>query len=45
MDWDAFGGVKGDELLEAFVATLVVLALGDGVSGILPPAVLVEKRP
>ncbi len=38
-------GVEGDEAVEMFVATLVVLALGDGVRGIRPPAVFVEKMP
>ena len=39
------GGVKGDEVEETLVGALVVLALGEGVRGILPPAVFVEKRP
>ena len=37
--------MKGDELVELFVARLVVRVLGDGVSGMRPPAVRVEKRP
>lgn len=39
------GGVNGDEALEALVARLVVLVRGDGVSGMRPPAVRVEKMP
>lgn len=39
------GGVNGDELLEALVARLVVRLRGDGVRGIRPPAVRVEKIP
>ena len=39
------GGVKGEELLETLVARLAVLILGDGVSGMRPPAVRVEKMP
>lgn len=39
------GGVNGDEVLETLVARLVVLVRGDGVSGIRPPAVRVEKMP
>ena len=35
-------GVHGEDWLDAFVA-LVVLGRGEGVSGIRPPAVLVEK--
>ena len=38
-------GTKGEEWLEVFVAKLAVLARGDGVRGIRPPAVLVEKMP
>jgi len=45
IDWSFRGGVKGEEFVEMLVATLVVLALGEGVRGILPPAVFVEKRP
>ena len=37
--------MKGEELLETFVAMLTVLTRGDGVKGIRPPAVLAEKRP
>ena len=37
--------MKGDEWFEASVARLVVLVRGDGVSGIRPPAVRVEKMP
>lgn len=39
------GGVNGDEVFETLVARLVVLVRGDGVSGIRPPAVRVEKIP
>ena len=39
------GGVNGEEWFEVFVARLVVLVRGDGVNGIRPPAVLVEKIP
>lgn len=45
MDWSFRRGVDGDEAVETLVATLAVLCLGDGVRGILPPAVLVEKMP
>ena len=45
IDCEGRGGVKGEELVETFVATLVVLVRGEGVRGILPPAVLVEKMP
>lgn len=38
-------GVRGDELGEALLVRLVVLVLGDGVRGMRPPAVLLEKRP
>lgn len=37
--------MKGEEFEEIFVALLAVLARGEGVSGIRPPAVLVEKMP
>lgn len=37
--------MNGDELLDALLARLVVLVRGDGVRGIRPPAVLLEKRP
>ncbi len=37
--------MNGDELFETLVARLVVLVRGDGVSGIRPPAVRVEKMP
>lgn len=40
---DCRGGVKGEEWLE--VAPLVVLARGDGVKGMRPPAVFVENKP
>ena len=39
------GGVNGEEPLEVFVAKLAVLVLGEGVRGIRPPAVRVEKMP
>ena len=39
------GGVNGVECVEALAVTLVVLALGEGVNGMRPPAVLEEKRP
>ena len=39
------GGVKGDGVFETLVTRLVVLVRGDGVSGIRPPAVRVEKIP
>jgi hypothetical protein len=45
IDCEARGGVKGDELVDMLVAILVVLACGEGVSGIRPPAVFEEKRP
>ena len=41
----ARGGVNGEVSTETFVATLVVLALGEGVNGIRPPAVFVLKMP
>jgi hypothetical protein len=39
--------VNGEEFVERFVATLMVLVLvlGEGVRGMRPPAVLDEKRP
>ena len=37
--------MNGEEWFEVFVARLVVLVRGDGVNGIRPPAVLVEKIP
>lgn len=45
IDLSGRGGVKGDELFETLVATLVVLARGEGVRGIRPPAVFVLKMP
>lgn len=39
------GGVNGEEWFDALVARLVVRVRGDGVRGIRPPAVRVEKRP
>ena len=39
------GGVNGDEVFEILVARLDVRMRGDGVSGIRPPAVRVEKMP
>lgn len=39
------GGVNGDDVFDTLVARLVVLVRGDGVSGIRPPAVRVEKMP
>lgn len=39
------GGVNGEEWFEALVARLAVLVRGEGVSGIRPPAVRVEKMP
>ena len=47
IDWleVCLGGVKGDDWEETFVAKLAALVRGDGVSGIRPPAVLVEKMP
>lgn len=38
-------GVNGDEVIDTLVAMLVVLALGEGVRGIRPPAVFVLKMP
>jgi len=43
-DRSARGGVYGD-VDEILVATLVVLARGEGVNGIRPPAVFVLKMP
>lgn len=43
--WAGRGGVNGEEPVERLLATLMVRVLGDGVRGILPPAVLEEKRP
>lgn len=37
------GGVKGDTLFETLLARLVVRVRGEGVRGIRPPAVRVEK--
>lgn len=45
MDRSGRGGVKGDGVVETLVAMLVVLARGDGVKGIRPPAVFVLKMP
>lgn len=42
---DCLGGVNGGVLLGAFDARLVVRVRGEGVSGIRPPAVRVEKMP
>ena len=42
---DGLGGVKGDEGREMFDARLVVLVRGDGVRGMRPPAIRVEKMP
>jgi len=43
---DCLGGVKGELVFaETVVARLVVRVRGDGVRGIRPPAVRVEKRP
>ncbi len=42
---DSPRGVEGDDVVETFVTALVVRARGEGVRGIRPPAVLVEKRP
>ena len=39
------GGVKGEGWVSIFVARLAVLVRGEGVSGIRPPAVRVEKIP
>jgi hypothetical protein len=39
------GGVKGEDPFEARLARLVALVRGEGVKGIRPPAVFVEKRP
>jgi len=44
-DRSARGGVYGDDVDETLVATLVVLARGEGVKGIRPPAVFVLKMP
>lgn len=38
-------GVEGEEVVETLVAALGARARGEGVKGIRPPAVLVEKRP
>lgn len=45
IDRSAWGGVKGEEVMETLVAILVVLALGLGVNGMRPPAVFVLNRP
>lgn len=45
IDRSGRGGVYGDEFMETFVAALAALVRGDGVSGIRPPAVLVENMP
>lgn len=45
MDWSLRRGVEGDDFAETLVGMLVVLLLGEGVRGILPPAVFVEKMP
>lgn len=37
--------MKGEELFEVLTARLVVRVRGDGVRGMRPPAVLVEKMP
>ena len=42
MDCSFRGGVNGEEPL---VAMLVVLALGEGVRGMRPPAVFAENSP
>ena len=42
---DGLGGVKGDGAREMFDARLVVLVRGDGVRGMRPPAIRVEKIP
>ncbi len=42
---DCLGGVKGEELFETLVARLAVRVRGEGVRGIRPPAVRVEKMP
>ncbi len=42
---DCLGGVKGEALFETVVAKLTVRVRGEGVRGIRPPAVRVEKRP
>lgn len=39
------GGVNGEELFGALTARLAVRVRGEGVSGMRPPAVLVEKMP
>ena len=39
------GGVKGEEWFETLVARLVVRVRGEGVRGMRPPAVRVEKMP
>ncbi len=39
------GGVKGEERGSVLLARLAVRVRGDGVSGIRPPAVRVEKMP
>jgi hypothetical protein len=38
-------GVEGDDFAETLAGMLAVLLLGEGVRGILPPAVFVEKMP
>ena len=45
MDGRNCGDVNGEECVVTFVARLAVLARGEGVNGIRPPAVFVEKRP
>lgn len=45
IDRSGRGGVKGDEFTETLVAALAVRPLGEGVSGMRPPAVLDENRP
>ena len=42
---DCLGGVNGEVLLDAFDARLVVRVRGEGVRGMRPPAVRVEKMP
>lgn len=37
------GGVKGEEVVDTLVARLVVRFRGEGVKGMRPPAVFVEK--
>lgn len=44
-DRSARGGVYGEYVDEALVTTLVVLARGEGVNGMRPPAVFVLKMP